>query len=53
MSTTSLRSGTALQDAPPRTRRWAARHFHGIGYVLAILLVGANMPTALYGVYRA
>lgn len=53
MSTTSLHSGTALQDAPPRTRRWAARHFHGIGYVLAILLVGANMPTALYGVYRA
>ncbi|MGF7121544.1 MFS transporter [Rhodococcus sp. AG1013] len=33
-------------------RRWPARHFHGLGYVLVILLVGANMPTALYGVYR-
>lgn len=32
--------------------RWPGRHFHGIGYVLAILLVGANMPTALYGLYR-
>ncbi|MDH6677072.1 MFS family permease [Rhodococcus sp. LBL1] len=33
--------------------RWPARHFHGIGYVLAILLLGTNMPTALYGVYRS
>lgn len=38
-------------SAPP-AGRWPARHFHGIGYVLAILLLGTNMPTALYGVYR-
>jgi len=37
----------------PPARRWPARHFHGIGYVLAILLLGTNMPTALYGVYRS
>ncbi|MET9386993.1 MFS transporter [Streptomyces sp. NPDC002928] len=32
--------------------RWIRRHFHGIGYVLIILLVGANMPSPLYGAYR-
>ncbi len=32
--------------------RWIRRHFHGVGYVLIVLLVGANMPTALYGGYR-
>ncbi|MFM1722753.1 MFS transporter [Rhodococcus sp. PAM 2766] len=46
---TAPQSPTALVPRP----RWPARHFHGIGYVLAILLVGTNMPTALYGVYRA
>ncbi|GAA2444440.1 MFS transporter [Actinomadura vinacea] len=35
------------------TGRWERRHFHGIGYVLIILLVGANMPSPLYGTYRA
>ncbi len=34
-------------------RHRPSRHFHGIGYVLAILLLGTNMPTALYGVYRS
>lgn len=53
MPTISVRSGTDLQNPPERMPRWPARHFHGIGYVLAILLVGANMPTALYGIYRA
>lgn len=38
-------------QAPARRR--PSRHFHGIGYVLAILLLGTNMPTALYGVYRS
>ncbi|MGW1026804.1 MFS transporter [Streptomyces sp. NPDC002577] len=32
--------------------RWIRRHFHGIGYILIILLVGANMPSPLYGAYR-
>lgn len=32
--------------------RWIRRHFHGVGYVLIVLLVGANMPSSLYGVYR-
>lgn len=42
-----------IPSAPAPDTRWPARHFHGIGYVLAILLLGTNIPTALYGVYRA
>lgn len=42
-----------LRAPEPEARRWEARHFHGIGYLMAILLLGTNMPTALYGIYRA
>ncbi|MGW0043144.1 MFS transporter [Rhodococcus sp. NPDC003348] len=36
--------------APPV--RWRGRHFHGVFYVLVIVVIGANMPSALYGLYR-
>ncbi|WP_430334447.1 MFS transporter [Rhodococcus sp. ACT016] len=46
-------SDHVVRGTEPPARRWPARHFHGIGYVLTILLLGTNMPTALYGVYRS
>ncbi|MFD1812960.1 MFS transporter [Rhodococcus gannanensis] len=33
--------------------RWRSRNFHGVAYLLVVLLVGANIPNALYGLYRA
>ncbi|MEV6163415.1 MFS transporter [Streptomyces sp. NPDC052052] len=35
-----------------KPNRWIRRHFHGVGYILIVLLVGANMPSPLYGAYR-
>ncbi|TQC50292.1 MFS transporter [Rhodococcus sp. WS4] len=39
--------------APPAIPRTTSRHFHGLNYLLAVLLLGANIPTALYGLYRS
>ncbi|MFF0817116.1 MFS transporter [Rhodococcus sp. NPDC003318] len=39
-------------SASPAPVRWRSRNFHGVAYLLVVLLVGANIPSALYGLYR-
>lgn len=46
-------TSTAPADAlPTATARPTGRHFHGLNYLLVVLLLGSNMPTALYSLYR-
>lgn len=51
ISTISAAPETEHHDETPP--RWPARHFHSLGYTLTILTLGSNIPTALYGLYRA
>lgn len=41
---------TAALVSPTRTR--GNRNFYGVGYLVTILLLGANIPTPLYSLYR-
>lgn len=46
-------TSTAHADTVPTvTARTTSRHFHGLNYLLVVLLLGANIPTALYSLYR-
>ncbi|WP_009476708.1 MFS transporter [Rhodococcus sp. JVH1] len=42
-------TSTAHADTVPTS---TSRHFHGLNYLLVVLLLGANIPTALYSLYR-
>ena len=45
-----MKTVTPTDETPPRS---SGRHYYGIGYALTILTLGSNIPTALYGLYRA
>ncbi|WP_092805459.1 MFS transporter [Rhodococcus globerulus] len=47
-----LPTSTTALTAQTATRR-TNRHFYGVGYVLTVILLGANMPTSVYGLYRS
>jgi MFS family permease len=43
----------ADSDGPPYAPPRFSFHFITVGYVLTVLLLGANVPTPLYGIYRS
>ncbi|MDV6284727.1 MFS transporter [Rhodococcus jostii] len=45
-------TSTAHADTVPTSTARTSRHFHGLNYLLVVLLLGANIPTALYSLYR-
>lgn len=49
---TAALSVTASSAAAPPVR-WRGRNFQGVAYLLVVLLIGANIPSALYGLYRS